>query len=86
MRLFPATASAYPSEVAMAQLTAKWAAASIWALAVLGSATLYQAETEGLIQVLLHIPNRLNSIPQQTADCDPPARLYILDYSATLMA
>ena len=51
MDLFPARPADYPSQMAVEQLSAKWAAVGIWALAVLGSATLYEAETEGLIQV-----------------------------------
>lgn len=51
MSLFPSTSVHYPSEAALAALTAQWAAAGIWALATLGNATLYEVETEGLVQV-----------------------------------
>ena len=45
------TAPEYPSAAAMAQLTAAHASQGIWAAAVLGGSTMYQAETDGLIQV-----------------------------------
>ena len=51
MRLFPAKASDYPSQLAVEQLSARWAAEGVWALAVLGGATLSMAETGGLLQV-----------------------------------
>lgn len=51
MSLFPVRPIDYPSQAALAALTAQWAAAGIWALAILGNATLYEAETEGLTQV-----------------------------------
>lgn len=44
-------APGYPSAHAMADLTAADASQGIWAAAVLGGSTMYEPETDGLIQV-----------------------------------
>ena len=50
MALYPVIGK-YPSEAALDSLTAGDASQCIWALAVLGGAAVYEAETDGLIQV-----------------------------------
>ena len=45
------TSARYPSAAALQDLSAGAAAECIWALAVLGGGAVYEAETDGLIQV-----------------------------------